>query len=175
MVRHTYREMKNELFTSAYQRIRARLIARARAIVVSDDEAKDVIQDAFCNLWSRNPKVEQETQAEALFTTAVKNLSIDVVRRRNTRKTTTLEDNLEMPDTTDEEWQETYDRVERIAALHLSERDRMILFRRDRDEWSFEDIAESYGTTPANARVIVARARKTIRNIYLGNYKKRTP
>ncbi|MBD5224364.1 MAG: hypothetical protein HDS68_00120 [Bacteroidales bacterium] len=45
----------------------------------------------------------------------------------------------------------------------------MILFRRDRDEWSFEDIAKQYDITPANARLIVARARKTIRNIYRNN------
>ena len=56
--------------------------------------------------------------------------------------------------------------MERLAAEHLSTRDREILFRRDRDEWSFEDIAEHYGTTPANARLIVARARQKLRTLY---------
>lgn len=107
--------------------------------------------------------------------TAVRNLSIDVIRRDNAKRTSSLEENTDMPDTGDtdaESRMETYRQVERIAGKHLSERDRDILFRRDRDEWSFEEIAEAYGTTPANVRVIVARARKTIRNIYLDNAKR---
>ncbi len=167
--------MKKELLTSVYNKMRSRLIARAKSVVISDDEARDVIQEAFCNLWARPTRLEHEAQAEALFMTAVRNLSIDVIRRDNAKRTSSLEENTDMPDTGDtdaENRMETYRQVERIAGQHLSERDRDILFRRDRDEWSFEDIAEAYGTTPANVRVIVARARKTIRNIYLDNAKR---
>lgn len=167
--------MKKELLTSVYKKMRSRLIARAKSVVISDDEARDVIQEAFCNLWTRPTRLEHEAQAEALFMTAVRNLSIDVIRRDNAKRTSSLEENTDMPDTGDtdaESRMETYRQVERIAGKHLSERDRDILFRRDRDEWSFEEIAEAYGTTPANVRVIVARARKTIRNIYLDNAKR---
>ena len=154
--------MKKELLTSVYKKMRSRLIARARSVVISDDEARDVIQEAFCNLWAHHTRLEHESQAEALFMTTVRNLSIDVIRRDNAPDTN---------NTDAENRMETYRQVERIAKSHLSERDRAILFRRDRDEWSFEDIAEEYGTTPANVRVIVARARKTIRKIYLDNAK----
>ena len=163
--------MKKELLTSVYNKMRSRLIARAKSVVISDDEARDVIQEAFCNLWARPTRLEHEAQAEALFMTAVRNL----IRRDNAKRTSSLDENTDMPDTGDidaENRMETYRQVERIAGQHLSERDRDILFRRDRDEWSFEDIAEAYGTTPANVRVIVARARKTIRNIYLDNAKR---
>ena len=166
--------MKKELLTSVYKKMRSRLIARARSVVISDDEARDVIQEAFCNLWAHHTRLEHESQAEALFMTTVRNLSIDVIRRDNAKKTSPLEENIDAPDTNNtdaENRMETYRQVERIAKSHLSERDRAILFRRDRDEWSFEDIAEEYGTTPANVRVIVARARKTIRKIYHDNAK----
>ncbi|MDE6403386.1 MAG: hypothetical protein K2K86_06235, partial [Muribaculaceae bacterium] len=64
------------------------------------------------------------------------------------------------------ERQQVIDRVNEIKSLHLSERDREILLRRDRDEWSFEELAEHFNLTPANVRMIVSRARATVRNIY---------
>ncbi|MDE6855666.1 MAG: sigma-70 family RNA polymerase sigma factor, partial [Muribaculaceae bacterium] len=41
------------------------------------------------------------------------------------------------------------------------------LYPRDRDGWEFDEIAESFGISEANARMIVSRARKTIRSLYL--------
>lgn len=145
------------------------LIARARGVVSSDDDARDVIQEAFYKLWSRGDTYEREGQAEAMLMTTVRNLSIDTVRRRKSHPSDKLDENSDICDSNgfdDEARAEIYRRIERIASEKLSERDRLILFRRDRDEWSFEEIAESFGTTPANVRMIVARARKTIRAIY---------
>ena len=115
--------MKKELLTSVYNKMRSRLIARAKSVVISDDEARDVIQEAFCNLWARPTRLEHEAQAEALFMTAVRNLSIDVIRRDNAKRTSSLEENTDMPDTGDtdaENRMETYRQVERIAGKHLS-------------------------------------------------------
>ena len=152
--------------------MRAILLVKARTIVSSDEEARDVIQEAFCNLWTKCPEIERQSQAEAILSTTVRNLSIDKLRRRNAHPTDSIDDSTEPPDIDNSSGEETVDiyrRVESLAAKTLSERDRMILFRRDRDEWSFEDIAKQYDITPANARLIVARARKTIRNIYRNN------
>lgn len=162
-------EMNKRFLTSAYERMRAMLVAKAAGIVSSDDDARDVIQEAFYKLWNHPQAIERQSQADALLTVTVRNLSIDTVRRRNAHPTDGLDENRNLADNDQEvEEQRTaiYRHVEQIASQALSERDREILFRRDRDEWSFEEIAEQFGTTPANVRVIVARARKTIRNLY---------
>lgn len=62
--------------------------------------------------------------------------------------------------------EELYQDVSDIISRHLTDRDREILLRRDRDGWDFEDIAQCYSISEANARVIIARSRKKIREIY---------
>lgn len=56
--------------------------------------------------------------------------------------------------------------INRLIEAHLSERDREILHRHDRDGWDFDEIADHFGITQANARMILSRARKTIRTLY---------
>lgn len=56
--------------------------------------------------------------------------------------------------------------INRLIDAHLSPRDREILQRHDRDGWEFDEIADHFGISQANARMIVSRARKTIRTIY---------
>jgi len=163
-------EMKKDLLTSTFMHLRASLFTKARTLLADDEDARDVLQDAFFKLWQNHPDIERESHATGLLVTAVRNLSIDRLRRRQTRPEIHLDD-MQMPDEAPnedgtEERAEIYNRVQRLVSRHLSPRDREILLRRDRDEWSFEEIAIEYDITPANARLIVARARKTIRTLY---------
>ncbi|MDE6633448.1 MAG: sigma-70 family RNA polymerase sigma factor, partial [Muribaculaceae bacterium] len=48
---------------------------------------------------------------------------------------------------------------------------REILVHRDHDGWEFDEIASHYQISEANARMIVSRSRKTIREIYLKRQK----
>lgn len=161
--------MTKDLLTSTFERLRSRLLTKASAILANDDEARDVLQDVFFKLWQSTDIIDRESQATGLLTTAVRNLSIDRLRRRHAKAETPLIENFDRPDIeadAEKERTELLSRVEAIAAKHLSPRDREILYRRDRDEWSFEEIAEHFNVTAPNARLIVARARKTIRTLY---------
>lgn len=160
--------MKKDLLTSTFELLRTRLFIKARTLLADDEEARDLLQDAFFRLWQARIDFDGERHAAGLITTTVRNMGIDRLRRRATRAETALNENSDYPETgtADSEQSEIFHRVERLAAEHLSTRDREILFRRDRDEWSFEDIAEHYGTTPANVRLIVARARRKLRTLY---------
>lgn len=60
-----------------------------------------------------------------------------------------------------------YGEVSALIDRELSERDRRVLYLRDRDGWEMEDIAAALGISEANVRVILSRSRKTIRQIYL--------
>lgn len=48
----------------------------------------------------------------------------------------------------------------------LSEQARSVLLLRDRDEWEFDAIAEHLGLSEANVRMILSRARRTVRDLY---------
>ena len=161
--------MRKERFTSVFERLRPRLFAKARAVLSDDEDARDVIQDAFFKLWQTRLDFERESHAEGVLVTTVRNLSIDRLRRQSSHPASPLyEKNCHIADcdTETESRNETYRQVELLINAHLSPRDREILMRRDRDEWEFSDIAEHFYITEANARLIVARARKTIRTLY---------
>ena len=61
------------------------------------------------------------------------------------------------------------DEVNRLIGLHLSERDRMILIMRDRDEFEIDAIAARTGLSEGNIRLILSRARRTVREAYRNN------
>lgn len=163
-------QMNKDILTQAFEKMRAHMLAKARSIVISDDEAKDVIQESFCRLWGRHQEIIKTAQAEGLLMTTVRNLSIDRLRRLETHPTRPLDDTAGIAaedEDADNSRNDIMAAVDSIVRKHLSERDREILLRRDRDGWDFEELAEKFDMTPGAVRTALARARKTVREIYL--------
>ena len=155
--------MKRDFLTTAFERIRGRMTRMGTA-----DEYSDDLQDAFCRLWSRRDSIADAGQAEGMLTVTVRNIHIDNLRQRSRHPSVKMEDAGPIPDTEAESdnAEELYNEIDRIMATHLSERDRMILHLRDRNGWEFEKIAGHLGLTESNVRMILSRARKTVREIY---------
>lgn len=153
-------------------RIKERLKTTARRIV-SDDDVDDALQDAFVRLWNRRGDLDTESVVEGVAVTAVRNICIDNVRRSTVRRHDDIDDNPSAAavscDDFDKERDELYGEVTSLIERELSERDRRILYLRDRDGWEMEDIAAEMGLSEVNVRVILSRCRKTIRQIYLNN------
>lgn len=152
-------------------RIKSRLASTARRIV-SDDAVDDALQDAFMRLWSRRSDFDSEHAVEGVAVTTVRNICIDAVRRDAVRRHDAIDDNPSAAAVTDDyaEQQarrELYGEISSLIDSRLPERDRRILYLRDRDGWEMEDIAIEMGISEANVRVILSRSRKTIRQIYL--------
>lgn len=164
--------MKETVLTSLFTRLRNQLRLSARRFV-ADEEVDDLLQDAFVKLWGKRSEIETEseiTHSEGLIFQTVKNLGIDNFRRSKTRGEGPLPDQwADEPDNSSEtsaERRELYSEVSQLISTRLSERDRMILLRRDRDGWEFDEIAEATGLDEHHIRTIVSRSRKTIRNLY---------
>lgn len=86
-------------------------------------DAEDVLQDAFVRLWSRPCKLMAPEQAEALLTTTVRNLSVDVLRGRGKCPTEEVGENVaeEVEDTGEAERREQmFLTVEKIIDRQLS-------------------------------------------------------
>lgn len=151
-------------------RIKGRLKMTARRIV-GDEDVDDALQDAFMRLWNRRGDLDSESVVEGVAVTAVKNICIDSVRRSTVRRHDDIDDNPSAAavsaDDYDSERDELYGEVTALIERELSERDRRILYLRDRDGWEMEDIAAEMGLSEVNVRVILSRCRKTIRQIYL--------
>lgn len=153
-------------------RIKGRLQMTARRIV-SDEAVDDALQDAFVRLWSRRSDFDSATAVEGVAVTTVRNICIDTLRRDAVRRHDDIDDNPSAAAVTDnygddtQERRELYGEVTGLIDKELSERDRRILYLRDRDGWEMDDIALEMGISEANVRVILSRSRKIIRQIYL--------
>lgn len=153
-------------------RIKGRLQMTARRIV-SDEAVDDALQDAFVRLWSRRSDFDSATAVEGVTVTTVRNICIDTLRRDAVRRHDDIDDNPSAAAVTDDygddtqERRELYGEVTGLIDKELSERDRRILYLRDRDGWEMDDIALEMGISEANVRVILSRSRKIIRQIYL--------
>lgn len=164
--------MKEELLTSVFMRIKGRLQMTARRIV-SDEAVDDALQDAFVRLWSRRSDFDSATAVEGVAVTTVRNICIDTLRRDAVRRHDDIDDNPSAAAVTEDygddtqERRELYGEVTGLIDKELSERDRRILYLRDRDGWEMDDIALEMGISEANVRVILSRSRKIIRQIYL--------
>ena len=159
--------MEREFFISAFRNVRRRLMARH-----SDDD-EDALQDAFCRLWTRRDDFSSQGEAEGFLTVAAKNITVDTHRRRQAHPETDIE-NANQYVSDDEEAYSKNEQILEIKSLireYLSPRDREILVHRDHAGWEFDEIASHYQISEANARMIVSRSRKTIREIYLKRQK----
>lgn len=163
--------MSTDILTSTFLRLQSRLRATARRFLADDSDADDALQETFCRLWQRRDTIESSSQAEGLSVIAVRNACIDTLRRRKqtaeSEDLSVTEDVYESPD----EGSEIYESINAIMDRHLNERERAVITMHDIRGYAYDEIAEELGITEANARAIVSRTRKTLRQIYLSSLK----
>ena len=155
--------MKGDFLTSAFKSLRSRLNASGR----HDDDSDDALQDAFYRLWARRNEIHGEREAEGMLAVTVRNIRIDRFRTMAAHPSTGFDGVAEPVQTADDDQtMETYARVNALVNESLSPREREILLRRDRDGWDFDELADSFGLSEANVRMILSRARKKVRDLY---------
>lgn len=151
--------------TDLFQRLTPRLMAAGRCLLGNRDEALDAMQDTFVKLWSRNSE-----PAEGILMATMHNTCIDTLRSH--RITEPIDETREDDSgESQERVSELYEDVSRVIDRCLSQRDRMILIMRDRDGFEFDAIAARTGLSEANIRLILSRARRTVRQTYLSRFK----
>lgn len=162
--------MKADILTVVFTKFRARLISTARGVTASDEDADDILQEAFARLWERREKYSSEEYASGVAFKTVRNLAIDAVRQR-TAPMVSIDGDCNLPllapppdDGTDDDSQ--VKAVMAIISRHLNERHQRVLILRDRWGWEMDEIAAELETTEANVRLMLSRARKAVRECY---------
>ena len=153
--------------TSAFTTLREQMLSLAERITGNRDDAADAVQDAFVKLWQHPERYQTTSHVQGAGMTAVRNLSIDMARRKGRHADVPIE---QMTDTADEptetEPSTAYGQVRRIIDNELSARQRTIIDLREMKGLEFEDIATRLDMTTASVRVELSRARKKVREIY---------
>lgn len=155
--------MSPEQFNSSYLSLAPILYKVAFYILESEEEAKDVVQDAFVKLWKDRGTLGDVNSPKAYSIRLVKNLCIDRMRRQK------LEFPDELPETLSQEGQDDdIDQKERLnkvmkAIKSLPDRQREILWLRTVEGLSYEEISNRLGMKPLTLRVLLTRARSKIK------------
>ena len=77
---HLKNSVKQLVLTSIFVKLRDKLRVFASGITGSEENADDVLHDAFCKLWSRQIEINSELEAIKLSYTVVRNAAIDQLR-----------------------------------------------------------------------------------------------
>ena len=156
--------MPRDLLTDTYLALRNRFRTRARRILGSAEDADDALQEAFFKLWSKDYDIRTRSEAEALLSTAVRNSSLDAVRRRRDKVPLEAADRLPAEDR--RERAEQLAAVRKLIERELTDTQRYILPRIEYGGMTQEQIAQELGMQPAAVRMQLSRARKIIRELY---------
>ena len=141
------------------QRVALRLLGNA-------EDAEDMVQEVYMKLWSKRDALPDVKDVEAYCVTLTRNMCIDRLRMAEMEKADVDEVPTMLAATDDVEAQvERHDAVEQVKQIieTLPEHQQQVITLRDMEDCSFEEIAEQTGLTAVNIRMLLSRARRTIR------------
>ncbi|MDP4282381.1 MAG: sigma-70 family RNA polymerase sigma factor [Bacteroidota bacterium] len=159
-------EFKNKVFP-----LKNRLCRLAKQILGDEDDACDVVQDAFVKLWDRREKLDEYRSVEALAVVMTRNLCLDRIKskKHNTNRLDNLKDDVEEPS-----MESQHDLAEIVGKIRqiiqtLPEQQKSIIHLRDIEGYEFNEIASILNMNENSIRVNLSRARKKVREYLVKN------
>lgn len=168
--------MSKDILTTVFTSLRKNFLKQAQRILASEEDAEDVVQDAFCKLWRSDYTLKTTNEAEALARTTIRNLSLDELRKQEVRPQFSLDTErdtvLQRSALEEIEIRESFEQVETIIEAELSPSERRVMHLKEYEGHSVEEIARIMDLSEAAVRMKLSRARKRIRTVYQEQNKK---
>ena len=164
--------MSAEDFNNVYYPFHPKLYRIAYALLNNAADAEDILQDTYYKLWSRRTELTGIVQPEAFCVRLLKNLCLDFLRAPRNRIDCEPSESLTIPtESTPEDDLESKEKIRHIEALieQLPEKQRIVIRMRGCGDCSLEDIEVATGESAANVRVLLSRARKTLKSKLTNN------
>jgi len=154
-------------FKNAYFSLHPRLYRVAYTILKNEEDAEDIIQEAYCKLWDNREKLAIIQNPEAYCVILVKNLCLDFLRSPKVALNSYNIEDYDFPDNSAnaENEMESKEVIKKIKKnMHnLPEKQQIILNLRGFAGCSFEEIETITGESAVNIRVLLSRARNTLK------------
>ena len=157
--------MTEERFNTEYLSLSDTLYRIAFYMLESRSEAEDAVQEVYLKLWDTRDALDGIRSPKAYSVTLLKNLCLDRIRRAS--RLTFPE---QLPETEKSQLQDdgmdARMRLEKVleAVKALPDRQREILLLRTVEGLSYEEIAQRTGMNYLTLRVLLSRARSTIKS-----------
>ncbi len=135
----------------------------------NESDAEDMVQDAYLKLWEKRCELQSVVNDEAYAITIVKRLCLDRLRRPpvETDSETVLITEAEPSPPPDMAYEEKED-VHRLMTIigTLPPQQQQVVMLRHFENKATEEIEAETGLTNTHIRVLLSRARKTIKELF---------
>ena len=160
-------EVTADIFKRLYLPFHPKLYRIAFALVGNQEEAEDIVQEVYSRLWERRDELAVVRNPEAYAITLTKHFCLDYLRSpRASRQAAALEETEEFQsDSSPEKETEEKDQIRQIQRWidKLPLNQQQVLRLQGMEDYSVEEIEQITGYTAGNIRVLLSRARTTIR------------
>lgn len=137
----------------------------AMYMLEDESDASDAVQDLMLKLWRERDSLDDRDNLKAWCSTMMRNLCVDRIRAATRRRGNGKE--IEMSTGSPESGYEDKERLRRVmkAMTDLPETQRRILQMKVFEDLSYEEIEERTGLGNASLRVLLSKARKTLKAV----------
>lgn len=159
--------MDAETFKKVFLPYHQKLYRIAYRIIQNTANLEDILQDAYIKLWNKRDEMQNVENTEAFAIVILRNTCLDYLRKTKNDYHTSYD--IDTPETTSLSNQiELKDNSNYVKSLidRLPEQQRQVMILKHWDGYSDEEIEDITGLSTGNIRVILSRARKTIREQY---------
>ena len=141
-----------------YEKYGKLLFRISYAILCSREDAEDAVQEVFYKYLVKQPIFRDADHEQAWFLRVASNQSKDILRRRKSRTTLTLEEI--------EEYEIAPEQATILQDLFsLPETYKMVMILHYLEDLSVQDIARSQGLSVSAVKMRLARGREMLKNI----------
>ena len=152
--------MSEEVVLTTFQSLRRRLNRLASGWLHNDDDASDVLQEAFVRLWTSYRHVDEPREVEALSIRVVRNACADMLRKKQSFVSLDEADEPVEPVSDSETREEARLMDERLSPLQ-----RRVMEMREYEGLAVADIARRLDMQETAVRMNLSRARQALREM----------
>ncbi|MDR0347969.1 MAG: sigma-70 family RNA polymerase sigma factor [Tannerella sp.] len=160
--------MNADEFKQRFYPFHSKLYRIAYALLNNVDDAEDILQDTYFKLWNKRNELIAIRQPEAFCVAIVRNLCMDFLKSPKSRTANDVTEIIKIAsDTTPESDLESKEKMKHIETLinKLPEKQQLVIRMRGSGDCTLEEIEIVTGESAANVRVLLSRARRTLRDM----------
>lgn len=135
----------------------------------SEEDAKDAVQDLYIRLWNSKDSLDRILNPQAYGLTLIRNICIDRIRKQHSHRKEELhrESATEMFSPPSDSRTIGREEIARLknAMEHLPHMQKLLVEYRFFNDMDFNEIAIKTGLSYVNVRVMITRARATLKKL----------
>ncbi len=152
-------ETEFQTLVAKYRDSMARIIYR---LVHSQEDTRDLMQDAFVQLWKHHQQMENQRAACTYLYRISINLAIDWLRHKKYQLLESATELAQLSSGTPKDSRELFEAI-LVCSRHLKPKQQAVFILKDLEGFEFDEIAVLMNTRPANLRSNLHLARKKIK------------